>query len=72
MNEGIRRAEIGQQISAARKTKKITQGELAKLLGIRQATLSQLERGSVNPSYLRLEAIAEALGVPLSKITGRR
>lgn len=53
---------IGQRIKESRLAIQLTQGELAKKVGIRQPTLSELERGdSTGSSYL--PAIAAALGV---------
>ncbi|MGH3282149.1 MAG: helix-turn-helix domain-containing protein [Trebonia sp.] len=42
--------------------------ELARRAGIAKSTLSQLESGSGNPSLETLWALANALGVPLSRL----
>ena len=42
--------------------------ELAKRAGIAKSTLSQLENGVGNPSLETLWALAQALGVPLSRL----
>ena len=42
--------------------------ELAKRAGIAKSTLSQLESGTGNPSLETLWALAQALGVPLSRL----
>lgn len=53
---------IGERIKAARKDADLSQKELAAKVGIKQPTLSELERGE-SSSSARLPAIAAALGV---------
>lgn len=67
-----RRIEIGQRIKAAREAKRITQGDLAKRIGIRQNTLSSWERGGVEQRIDNLEAIAAALEITLTKLIGKK
>lgn len=51
------------RIGEIRKAKGITQGDLAKKLGISSPYLHQLERGLRNITMERQEQIAQALGV---------
>ena len=39
--------EIGRQIQLARKSRKVTQAELGKALGMSRTTIGQIERGTV-------------------------
>lgn len=58
-------ALVGRQVMRARVAAGLSQSELASRCGIRQETLSRIERGSVNPTTATLEAIAEALDMRL-------
>lgn len=53
---------IGQRVREARKDAKLTQTQVAKKSGIKQSTVSDLERG-VSASSSELVAIAMAVGV---------
>lgn len=53
---------VGRNIRRKRKARGIGQTELAKAVGVSQAFLSELERGTKEPSLERLQVIAEALG----------
>jgi len=48
----------------------LTQGQLAKAAGLRQATLSNIIRGRIDPRLSTLRTIAGALGVDLDDIAG--
>ncbi|GIN88660.1 hypothetical protein J6TS2_50460 [Heyndrickxia sporothermodurans] len=50
-------------IASIRKSKKITQSELAKKLNINRSYLSEIENGKAKPSVRMLERIAAELGV---------
>lgn len=58
------------RIQEARKAAKITQDELAKVLNVNRATLSRYESGAIDPPASQLQAIADALGVSMSYLTG--
>lgn len=51
------------KITALRKTKGLSQGQLAALCGLRQPNLSRIENGLTFPRPTTLKRIAEALGV---------
>lgn len=51
-----------------RKALGLTQAEFAEKIGADIVTVSRFERGSNLPSLLRLERIANALGVPLAEL----
>ena len=63
---------IGKAIKIIRIQKEVSQVELAKLAGITQTTLSQIESGKKRPGEKTLNGISDALGVStlLLYITG--
>ena len=60
----------GQAMRAARESKRITQGELAELSGISQATLSQCECDRREPTLSTLVALADSLGISIDEYIG--
>lgn len=54
---------LGQNVRAHRKAKGMSQEQLALDAGMKRAYLSDLERGTRNPSVRALERLATALGV---------
>ncbi|MCX8123278.1 MAG: helix-turn-helix domain-containing protein [Spirochaetes bacterium] len=58
--------EIGKKIQLAREEKGITQLELAKMLGITQAALSNYELGKRRVYFHQIEEIANYLEKPVS------
>lgn len=62
---------LGRQLAAARRTKHLTQKQLAERAGIDQADVSEIERGAANPTLNKLEAIASAMDLQLN-FTARR
>ncbi|MGX4599182.1 helix-turn-helix domain-containing protein [Faecalimicrobium sp. JNUCC 81] len=61
MNE----VDISKNISEYRKGKELTIKELANLIGVTPSLLSQIEKGSANPSINTLKQIANALDIPM-------
>ena len=59
---------IGERIKIARKTKKITQQDLAEQMGVSIAFLSRIERGSSHVNLKRLSQICSLLGVTEGEI----
>ena len=58
---------ISKNISEYRKRKNLTIKELANLIGSTPSLLSQIEKGSANPSINTLKQISTALEIPLFK-----
>lgn len=58
--------KIGQKIKAARKIRRITQDELAKVIGVSDKSISAYESSRANPSLNMVEKIAKATNQPLS------
>ena len=53
--------QIISQIITLRKEKKLTQEELAELIGDKQSNISRLESGNYNPTLAKLKKIAGCL-----------
>lgn len=59
--------EIGAEIKALRKEKRLTQEQLADIAGISRVTLGKLERGQLGAIGLKtLDIILDALGYEIS------
>lgn len=65
MENELNKAEIGKKIKILRKTRGLTQEQLAEKLNVKRATISNYEIGRRSPHIKELEAISEALGVNL-------
>jgi transcriptional regulator with XRE-family HTH domain len=57
-------------IRSARRRAGLSQVELAELLGVRQSSVSQWERGSTKPSTVHLLSLATRLGCSLVELAG--
>ncbi|CAN0460325.1 unnamed protein product, partial [Ectocarpus fasciculatus] len=60
------RRETGRRLSALRRDRRFSQEELGWRAGHHRTHISQIERGSCNPTLATLYRIALALDVPLS------
>ena len=58
-------SQLGRDLRALRKAQRMTLAELAETSGRSVSFLSKIERGQARPSVTALQAIAEALGVPV-------
>jgi transcriptional regulator with XRE-family HTH domain len=61
---------FGERLVLARKKKKVSQEELAKLIGVHAPIIGRYERNEVKPSIEVAAKIAEALGISLDYLTG--
>jgi transcriptional regulator with XRE-family HTH domain len=59
------RVKFGDRVRRLRKSKGITQLELAELLGVGRSYLSQIERGMRDPGLRLIKSIADGLTIPL-------
>lgn len=59
---------VGEQIVIFRKEKKLTQSELAEMVGKDRQYLYKIEKGKVTPNITTLAIIARALNISLSKL----
>lgn len=60
--------QFGKKLRESRLRKKLSQGDVAKILGVHRTYISGLERGRRNPSLLTVQKIAKALGVPVENL----
>lgn len=56
--------EIGNTIKQLRKDRKLSQEAFAEMCGIKQTTLSQIERNEARPNKDNLKKICDALNMP--------
>ncbi len=59
---------LAEAVTSARKTKKITQTQLAAMTGMNRSLLSRLEKGDYTPSVDQLQALSEALGLDIPSL----
>ena len=59
---------LGKGIRARREAHKMTQEALAEAADVHVNVVGRLERGTYNPSVLRLQSIARALGTSMSDL----
>jgi len=55
--------KFGKRLREIRLKKKMSQGDIAKKLGVHRSYISGLERGKRNPSLLTINKMAKAVGV---------
>ena len=70
--QGGESLNIGERIKRARQEAGITQSELAKRLNVTPQTVSQYERGLINPKYETALKFAEALNLQPSWLFGAK
>ncbi|KQS53847.1 XRE family transcriptional regulator [Brevundimonas sp. Leaf363] len=66
------RQRVGLNLQALRRTKKLSQEELAHRSNVHQTYLSGVERGRRNPSVMVLARIAAALDADVEDLTRKR
>jgi transcriptional regulator with XRE-family HTH domain len=59
---------LGPNLRALREKQNISQEELAQAIGVRQSTISEIERGNRTPSLPVANRLAEKLGVSLDAL----
>jgi transcriptional regulator with XRE-family HTH domain len=60
--------KFGKKLREIRLSKNMSQGDVAKVLGVHRSYISGLERGARNPSLVTVQKIARALGVSAEKL----
>ncbi len=60
--------QIGERISLARRRALLSQRALGERLGVSHAAISDIERAKTRPDLDNLQAIADAIGVPLGQL----
>lgn len=66
--ERLKLIELGKHIEKVRRSKGYSQDRLYLEAGFSRGTMSRIESGKVNPTYLTLLRIAETIGVPVKKL----
>lgn len=61
---------FGERLTAVRKSKKLSQAEIGKLMGINGDAVGRYERGEVKPTIEMALRIAQALEISLDYLTG--
>ena len=59
--------DIGRRLRAVREARDLSQRQLAKLSGVANATISQVEAGKLNPTVGMLKKILDGIPLPLSE-----
>jgi transcriptional regulator with XRE-family HTH domain len=59
---------FGKNLRKIRLSKNLSQGDVAKVLGVHRSYISGLERGVRNPSLVTVQKVAKALGVSADKL----
>ena len=59
---------FGKKLREMRLRKKLSQGDVAKILGVHRTYISGLERGRRNPSLLTVQKVAKALGISAKEL----
>ena len=60
--------QFGKKLREARLKKKLSQGDVARILGVHRSYISGLERGRRNPSLLTVHKVAKALGISTNEL----
>ncbi len=66
--ERSRLIKLGKHIRKVRRAKGYSQDRLYLEAGFSRGTMSRIESGKVNPTYLTLLKIAKTMGIPLRKL----
>ncbi|MDP2705499.1 MAG: helix-turn-helix transcriptional regulator [bacterium] len=60
--------KFGKRVREIRLKKEMSQGSLAKVLGVHPTYISGIERGVRNMALRNIERVAKALGVPIEDL----
>ena len=63
---------LGRQIAEARRARHLTQKQVARIASIDQADVSNIERGTANPTFTTLNAVVSAVGMEIGITKKRR
>ena len=69
LEEGLIR--LGERVVELRKMKKLSQNDLADLIGWEKPNLRKVEKGKSNVTYKSLLLLSEALGVTIQELLDR-
>ena len=60
--------QFGKKLRDVRLKKKLSQGDIARILGVHRSYISGLERGRRIPSLLTVHKVAKALGISVNEL----
>ena len=60
--------QFGKRVKEIRLGKRMSQGDVAKILKVHPTYISGIERGLRNPSLITMEKVAKALGVKIEDL----
>ena len=60
--------KFGKSLRRLRLEKRMSQGDIARSLGVHRSYISGLERGVRNPTLTNIDRIAKALGINIQKL----
>jgi len=60
--------QFGKKLREIRLKKKLSQGDIARILGVHRSYISGLERGRRNPSLVTVHKVAKALDVSTNEL----
>jgi len=63
-------SHLGERVKSLREDRDLSQRELGEAIGVRQSTISEIERGSNNPSWSTLQSLAKFFDVQISFLLG--
>jgi DNA-binding XRE family transcriptional regulator len=63
---------IGEVLASARRTRLLTQRELAELAGVQQADISRIERGLLNPNTVTFLRLIEAMDFHINLVPSKK
>jgi len=61
-------AKLGQNLKKIRTQKKMSQGDMARVLGVDRGYISNIENGKRNPTLATIDKLAKALGVSVEEL----
>lgn len=59
---------LGEKLKKWRSKKRLSQGDIAKVLGTDRAYISNIENGRMNPTLSTLEKLAQSLGITVDEL----
>ncbi len=60
--------KLGQNMKRIRTKKKMSQGDIARALGVDRGYISNIENGKKNPTLATIQKLADALGVSADEL----
>jgi transcriptional regulator with XRE-family HTH domain len=60
--------KLGRNLKKIRDAKHISQGDIARALGVSRGYISNIEHGKTNPTLATLTKLAKAVHLPLSRL----